>query len=87
MKQETANLLLLISFIGILLSGCIITSYYIINDIHSCTSNPLKYQADKISHDENFNYSYITFNLYTNSYDSIPIKSVQIDLNKNSFLN
>ena len=84
MKETTANLLILICFAGILFGGCIITYFIIIDRVQSCTSNPLKYEADRISHEENLTYSYITFNLYINKYDVIPIKSIKIDLNKNS---
>jgi len=85
MKDTIANLLLLICFIGILFGGCVVTYFLIIDNINSCTSNPLKYYADKIVEENNLTYEYISFNIYTNRYDLIPAKSVQIDLEKSNY--
>lgn len=82
MKETTANLLLLICFIGIFISGCIVTSYYIINDIQICTSNPLKYQADKLAKEGNFNYSYVHFGVYEDKFSIFALKTEELDLRK-----
>ena len=84
MKKETSDWLMLFIFCLVLASGCVITYYIIISNIDSCTSNPLKYYADKISHEENFTYEYISFNIYNKKYDIIPIKSIQVDSTKSN---
>ena len=47
-ERNIYDFLSLIAFILILLGGCLITYYYITEKIHSCTSDPIKYEADKL---------------------------------------
>jgi hypothetical protein len=84
MNDRLVNFIYLICFIAVSF-GALTIGYFLISDnINHCTSNPLKYYADKISISENISYNYISFNIYYDKYDIIPVKSVKIDLTKSS---
>jgi len=57
-KYQKNDWLLLIGFFLILISLCVFLSYYILYNINSCTTDPLKYATNKIK--ENTDADYIT---------------------------
>lgn len=87
METAKANLILLISFIAILFGAGVIIYFLIINNINSCTSNPLKYQADILARENNFSYSYAHFGVYKDKTDLVASATKELDLSKSKFSN
>jgi len=61
--RQTDHLLLLFYFIIIILA-IIYTSYFTLDKIHSCTSDPLKYTANYYAKELGINYTGLSFRLY-----------------------
>ena len=71
-------------FIGILaialmlIGASLLTYYYTTSKINSCTTDPLKFTADKLSNGQN--YSYVSFYIYKYKSDYFPMVRREIDL-------
>lgn len=67
----------IIAILLIVISGSLFTYYFIVKEIHSCTSDPLTYSIlQKI--DEN--YTYARVDVYYNKGDLVPIKTIEKNL-------
>lgn len=78
--------IVLTGFVCILFGGCVITYFITIENINSCTSDPLKYYSNKILNNENISYSSAHILFFVNKSDEYASKTVDIDLplsNKN----
>ena len=70
----------IIAILLIVISGCFFTYYLIINEINSCTADPLDYAILK---EINENYTYAKLNIYYNKEDLVPIKTIEKNLKPN----
>lgn len=73
-----------LGFIGILvmlIGASLLSYYYIVNEINSCTRDPVKYTINEIIEDKNISWTYAEINLYANRDDQFPVASKIIDLN------
>ena len=70
----------IIAILLIVISGCFFTYYLIINEINSCTADPLDYAILK---EINEKYTYAELNVYYNKEDLVPIKTIEKNLKPN----
>jgi len=75
----------LIAILIMLVGASIISYHYITREIHSCTSDPLKYAVEQIMWDDNSTYEYIILEIYLKKDDLIAYKSRVLDLAPESF--
>jgi len=78
MNQRQIDLISFIAFISILIGGGLLTYYYIVYNINSCTSDPLKYSLTRLQDSEN--YSYVKIYFYQNYYDEVAVKQYEFNL-------
>jgi hypothetical protein len=70
----------------LLISGCLFTYYFIVAEIHDCTSSPLNYAASKAL-EKNVSYSYVELRIFQNENDIVPIDIVKINLKPETSFN
>ena len=73
----------LIAILLMVIGGCCVSYYFIIETIHSCTSDPLKYVSDIVAEGEE--YTYIELLLYGDKYDTLPFSKKEIDLKNRNY--
>lgn len=74
--------IILIAFLMIFIGGSIISSYFIINKINKCTSNPAKYLVQEMMEQKNVSYSNARILFYLEDTDLFASETVDIELKK-----
>jgi hypothetical protein len=75
----------IICVLFMLIGGILISYYFITEKIQSCTSSPIRYAADLEAKNGNFSYNYAILAIYTNRIDTLPIKTVEMELNPDNY--
>jgi len=78
-KYNFFDIINLIAFLFIVVGAVYIIYFLVTTELNSCTSDPLRYAADKIAREENANYTKIFLSIYDRD---IPIKLIEINLEK-----
>jgi len=64
----------LIALLLIVIGGGLVCYYYLVNEVNSCTANPVQYSINSFLDGEELNYSYAEIRVYEGEYNFIPLK-------------
>lgn len=79
-KESNTDWIGLFALLLLVIGGFMVSYYYIVYEINSCTSNPLKYTSDRITMDNENNYSYVKIYIFSKKGDLLPLKVKELEL-------